>query len=424
VTPERDQLRVGVQLVDAVSGDAYDRTSFVVPRDAVLALQDSLAESVERFLRRGIGDELVLRERKAGASDSRAWLLVQRATRLNQSAVETYGTRGPDAADSLFVAADSMLAAAEGLDPAWAEPVALRAEIALQRATISRDAGAALRTVDGGMVHAERALALDPRSAAALEARGSLRTARMRTGLVTSQKAMDELVAAAESDLRSAVDIDPSRATAWNQLSILQYGKLDVPQSNYFAQQAYEADAFLTAAPDIVWRLFATSYDMEQFPSADRWCGEGRRRFHEDARFVLCGLLMLTSKGRPPVIADAWRLKEELRAVTPPSLWDYQGREADMLVAGTIGRAGYADSARAVMLRARAGRDVDPRGELWGYEAFARTLVGDRDEAIELLERYLTANPDHRAGFGKVNAWWWRDLQGDLRFRNLAGVTK
>ena len=424
VESERDSLRISVRLVDAPSDDAYDRASFVVAREELLAVNDSLAESVERFLRRGIGEELRLQERKAGASDPRAWVLVQRAERLRRQAAEATASEGAVGSARLYDMADSLLAFAEQVDPRWSEPPELRALIAHQRASSQRASEDMARWIDVGLGHAERALAIDPRSAQALEARGSLLYQRTRTGLVPSQRQVDEIVAQAESDLRTAVDIEPTRATAWNALSMLQYGKLNVFESNNAARAAYEADAFLRAAPSIVWRLFATSYDMEQSTEAGVWCEEGRRRFAQDPRFVICGLLMLTTKAREPVIEDAWALKAELQRVTPANEWEWQSRFADILVAAAIGRAGYADSARAVMVRARAGREIDPRGELMGYEAFVRTLIGDRDEAIALLQRYLTAHPEHRAGFGKVNAWWWRDLQDDLRFRNLAGVTK
>jgi serine/threonine-protein kinase len=424
VVPERDRLRVSVQLVDAMSGDAYDRTSFVVARDSVLAVQDSLAEGVERFLRHGIGDELRLRERKAGASDPRAWVLVQRAERLRSLGARSSGSEGAEERARRYDEADTLLANAERLDPRWAEPAALRAALALRRALDELAPGNAARWIEMGLAHADRALAIDPRSADALEARGSLRYQSTRTGLISSPREVERLVALAESDLDAAVDVEPTRASAWNALSVLQYGKLNVAQSYFAAQQAYDADAFLTAAPDILWRLFATSYDLEQFVDADRWCAEGRRRFASDARYTMCGLLMLTSKARQPVIADAWRLKEELHELTPASGWAFRSRVADMLVAATIARSGDADSARAVVGRARGNRDVDPRGELMGYEAFVHTLLGEREEAISLLQRYLTANPEHRAGFGKVNGWWWRDLEGDVRFRNLAGITK
>jgi hypothetical protein len=87
-----------------------------------------------------------------------------------------------------------------------------------------------------------------------------------------------------------------------------------------------------------------------------------------------------------------------------------------------LGRAGLRDSAEHVLERSRAGTDIDPRGELIGYEALARTFLGEHNQAITLLERYLTAHPEHRAGFAKVNSWWWRDLQKDPRFKIVAGM--
>jgi len=90
--------------------------------------------------------------------------------------------------------------------------------------------------------------------------------------------------------------------------------------------------------------------------------------------------------------------------------------------AATEHRPELADSARRVLERARPTAEVDPRGELMGYEAFARTMLGDRDQAVDLLQRYLTAHPEHRAGFARANPWWWRDLQQDPRFRQLVGT--
>jgi len=32
---------------------------------------------------------------------------------------------------------------------------------------------------------------------------------------------------------------------------------------------------------------------------------------------------------------------------------------------------------------------------------------------------HLISREEHRAGFAKVNAWWWRDLGSDPRFQSL-----
>ena len=51
-----------------------------------------------------------------------------------------------------------------------------------------------------------------------------------------------------------------------------------------------------------------------------------------------------------------------------------------------------------------------------------RLRLGDKDEALRLLEQYLVANPKHREGFRKNVHWWWRGLQDDPRFKALIGA--
>ena len=99
----------------------------------------------------------------------------------------------------------------------------------------------------------------------------------------------------------------------------------------------------------------------------------------------------------------------------------YEEREAKMAVAAVLARAGLADSARHVLVSARGDKESDPAGELLHIEAYVRTLVGDKDEAIRLLGQYLTANPEHRDGFAADNAWRWRSLRDDKRFRQMVG---
>ena len=51
-------------------------------------------------------------------------------------------------------------------------------------------------------------------------------------------------------------------------LSFLYYATEDVPAALLAARKAYEQDAYLTAAPDILSRLFFGSYDLEQLTQA------------------------------------------------------------------------------------------------------------------------------------------------------------
>jgi hypothetical protein len=73
-----------------------------------------------------------------------------------------------------------------------------------------------------------------------------------------------------------------------------------------------------------------------------------------------------------------------------------------------------------VLKRARTtDRAIDPRRELMANEASVRVILGDYDEAVDLLNGYVTVNPDHRRGFANRTGWMWRDLQSHPRFKAL-----
>jgi serine/threonine-protein kinase len=286
---------------------------------------------------------------------------------------------------------------------------------------MSNDPKAVASWISVGLAHADRALALEPRDADALELRGTLHTRPIVNGLVHDQREVDEMLRAAEKDLRAAITVNPVQSGALYVLSQIQYSKdEDQIEAYNLARRAYEADAYLAAAPQILWGLYSNTYDLDQPTSAEKWCDESKRRFPTELLTVRCQLwIMTTSAFAPPDPAEAWRRARAYENVAPPQEREYFRREGQIVVAAVLGRAGLPDSARRVLARARAGRDVDPRGELMGYEAFVRTMLKDNREAVDLLQLYLTNHPEHRRGFGKANAWWWRDLQSDARFKTL-----
>ena len=49
-----------------------------------------------------------------------------------------------------------------------------------------------------------------------------------------------------------------------------------------------------------------------------------------------------------------------------------------------------------------------------------RTLVGDLDEAVALLEQLAAMSPDPESAVEEDN-WWWRDLQDHPGFQRLVG---
>jgi hypothetical protein len=214
--------------------------------------------------------------------------------------------------------------------------------------------------------------------------------------------------------------VNPTQAGALFVLSQIQYQKgANTIEAYSLAQRAYAADAYLTAAPQILWGLYATSYDLGQFPNAKTWCDEAQHRFPQTVGAARCQLWIMTTKAVRADPDEAWRRAAAYEAAVPPQEREYYRREGQIVVAAVLARAGLPDSARHVLVRARADRTIDPRGELTGYEAFVRTLLGDKKEAIDILQRYLTEHPEHRRGFAKTNAWWWQDLQSDPRFTTL-----
>lgn len=80
-----------------------------------------------------------------------------------------------------------------------------------------------------------------------------------------------------------------------------------------------------------------------------------------------------------------------------------------------------ADSARSVLARSRGDARVDPTRELLMTQAFVHTLLGDKQEAVDLLQQYLTFNPERRQGFAEHGHWWWRELRSDAAYQRMIG---
>ena len=411
-------VEVNVQLRDGQSGAVVERGRFTVPVQQLASARDSIADETSQLLRKRVGQEMQLRRERNATSDLEAWSLMQRAASLHRTA-EARVDSVPQEAAVLFDQVDSLLALAAARDARWTEPAIRRASLALRRAKLPRTPQAEQkRWIETGLAHAEDALSLAPRSSEALEMRGTLRYEKYVRQLAGNLAEEETLLRTAEEDLLQSTEIDGSNASAWSTLSNLAYRKLDLVQANLYARRALEADAYLANADEIHWRLFATSYDLGQSAQASRWCDEGRRRFPRTPRYAQCRLYIGLMDDQRPDPAEAWKSFGDFMALTPQARRPFAERQARMLAAGTLARAGLADSARSVLLGARAGREIDPQGSLLSTEALVRLRLGDKKEAMELLTRYLSEFPQHRAGMTR-NTWWWKDLQNDPKFRAL-----
>jgi len=418
--PEGGKVKVTIRLVDAAADVDIARKSFNVDTAQIVASQAELATNVGDFLREHLGMEIRLRDERAATTSSQAWTLVERAGKLRKDADSLTAQGASDAALTAIARADSLLAAAQRLDGRWAKVPVLRAAAMYAKANqLTRQPSQMATTIDEGLAHAEQALRLQPNSPDALEVKGQLLYLRYARRVDTDPSKIERLLPEAESNLRKAVDLNKDQAGAWATLSSLYYAKPDIQAANSAALNAYNADAYLSSAKLIMKRLFWTSHDLEQFPEALKWCTEGRRRYPTDPDFTACRLWMYTTRYERPDIDSAWAYRERYVALNPEKQRAYAKKLGDILVAGALARAELPDSARHVLLRARATPEEDPSRDLEGTEAVVRVILGDHDEAVRLIADYLTANPGHRKGFATRTGWWWRDIQSNPKFKAL-----
>jgi len=269
------------------------------------------------------------------------------------------------------------------------------------------------------MGYANRALDLSPNNAGALEQRGTLQFFHWLLGVTPDPAAADRLFQNARADLEAAVRYDPTLATAHSMLSLLLINTDDQVTMLLEARRAYEEDAYLADAAQILNRMFFGYYNLDQLTEADHWCEEEARRFPDDYLSQDCQLRMMVTDQVDPNVDRAWQLVAQLTENTPEDRREYWRRRGEMFAAGVIGRTGNLDSARAVLVRARAGRDVDPDYELTEFEAYVRTTLGDYDEAIDLLKTFIAANPDQAFKRGEDLPWYWEPLKDQPGFEAL-----
>ena len=419
-----DQLRITVRLFDAFSGSEFRSTTVEAPADDLLRAQEDLVTDVANLLRSWLGEEVRVRAGGQRIRNVEAWTLYQRAERARKDGESALHAHQSDAAASAFAQADSLAAGAALLAPEWPDPLVLRGTVAYRRARLAHDAHAARTLAETALTHAERALELQPNHAYALELRGTVRYLMYWSTREANPDAAAASLASARTDLERAVSLEPTLASAYSVLSHLLYRE-DISSAVLAARRAYEADAYLDVAPEVLYRLVTGNYDMENFDQLERWCTEGARRFPQDFRFTECQLLLGTTRQVEPDVARAWSLLAALDSLAPPALSAYQQAQGLVLVGGTIARAArtgadaaaLSDSARAVLQRARdaANSEVDPRQELLPLTAYMYTLLGDEESAVALLRRYAAVNPH----FSVEHHWWWRDMRGRPAMQDL-----
>ena len=427
IAEDAEQIRISVRVIDGNTGvDKGDGLALVLPANDELALRQTVSDSVSLYLRNLIGGQIRASQLESGTSNSRAWALVQRAEKLRKDGA-AIASSDSATAWTRFAQADSLLEQAEGLDGRWVTPVALRAVLNQAQARAARTPLLKAPYIDRGLAHAERALKLDPNSIDGSEARGQLRYARWQTQL-DDKPTGSRLLEGARDDLIRVTSADPTRALSWVVLSNVQGQLHDQLASYEAAKRAYEEDSYSSLAEGILYALFATAYNLEQFTQAQRHCDEGARRFGGNWGFVSCQL-QIRGTGQVASTPDsAWQLLRTLVDLVPEQAKELQVRRHQMFVAGVLAWNAEKDSARRVIERARTGDPrIDPDGNLLTMEALSRITLGttaDSTIAFERLREYVNTQPLHGKGFADTGHWWWKDLRRDPRWNRYlrAGI--
>jgi serine/threonine-protein kinase len=410
-----DRVDVTVRLKDGASGAEMGRKGFELPAGKLLAVRDSVIREVAALLRSRLGDEVRMREERAETSSEEAWSLVQRAERTRKDAASA-GDAGAMAAT--YGRADSLARLAAAADPQWADPWSLRAQVSMQRASMERgDPRRQAQWLDSAIAFARHALDVKRDDPQALSLLGRSRLALYNLDVIVDPLARARLLDSAEADLKAATDADGTQAVAFYALSQLYYARKDNQLALINARRAYETDAFLRNADANLRQMFWTNYDLEQFPDAEKWCGEGARRFPKNFNFAECRLWLMITPDAQPDIPRAWALADSAAALAPADDRFFETHLARLIVGGALARAGRADSAKHVLVANRVPRGQDQKLELSGYEAIMWIILGDRREAVSLLKAYVAVNPGHEFVTGRDLHWWWRPLRDDPDFQ-------
>jgi TolB-like protein len=409
VTESNGVYRVIVNLVDTHTGETLASEPIERPRAELLGLLDELSSTVAWMLRQELRQQIRLTELRAETSEPRAWEFVQRATEALDHAIERQDAGDMLGAEAAFTHALELTASATQIDDDYVGAYIKRSEI------FERSMGAAFLTrpdavgerLDSAEAAIETALRIAPQNAAALEQQGNLLLLRW-VGARPAGQTSEDLLVAAERDLRNALRIQPNRARAEARLSQVLYQRGDFDEAYYAARRAYSSDAYVSRPADILWRLFETAFEIGEDDEAGTWCDELRRRDAASWLYGKCTLMLLAwGDGEEMDIRKALHSFELAVNGTPSQMRPMALGLLNMMLAGSYARVGDRGNAEASIAAARNSGYSDIA--LLAEEAAVRTQLGDYDRATDLIEQYVDAAPAHRRRITRSR--WYEPLR-------------
>jgi len=105
--------------------------------------------------------------------------------------------------------------------------------------------------------------------------------------------------------------------------------------------------------------------------------------------------------------------------LSPQNVQEFDKLKGKMMVGLALLRAGMPDSAKALAASSQGDREIDPRAETVNLAAIIYAQAGDKEKAIDLVTKWLTANPQQRALYSANRTWWLESLNGNPRYEAL-----
>jgi tetratricopeptide (TPR) repeat protein len=418
-----DSVTASVRLVDARSMTQLGHRTVRARAGDIQAIEAAIGEEVSVFLRTQLGGRIQSVVAAPLTRNPRAWDLAQRALALKADASSLFHRAGATAAGPILDRADSLLALAEAVEHSSPSLAIARAGLAEERATVmsaapptpsgsSPTSNQTRRTLEldangwrrTGLLHADRALRLEPGNAEALETRAILLFGLWESNPVFGT---DSIRVQIMDDLMAALDRRQGRPIAWTMLSQVYDFSGRFAEADFAAHKALEADPFLADEAAVISRLMYTALNLGNDAAASDWCRRGRRRHPGDLRFTGCELVIAGWSSRD--VPAAWALLASLRLADTLDLGADWDAARQMSVAAVIARAGLKDSALRTATRAMATASRPHPPHLVVDEAQVLALAGDTRGAVQRITEVTSQLPQLRPA-----------LRTTARFRTLA----
>lgn len=376
-----------------------------------LNLLKDIVDRVTMGVRQELGEIIESRSLRLGTASQEAWIAFAEGRRMDS---ETLSLMGSNLRRAAWAArqADSLFALAASVDPAWADPLIMRATgtqhlaatgvLSEQMGLVAPLAPDPEERTDLGrraLEYLDEALSLDPGNRDALYSRAVLLLDWSSYFEPLDAPTKEEYLRRAEEDLQRAARGIPPHPESMGLLAILlARDRGDYLQASRYGREALKQDPWLGTRRDVIYWLATALFELGEDEDALSYCADATRPESHDSGTIWmraeCRLMIMALGDLPDLTPDpAWTLLERtvLRAPeisrigSPARTQDFRDRGL-LLYAGVLEAAGLPDSARVVLSQVR-------RIEASRMSAGTLARLGRKEEGLEKLREYLQSTP-------------------------------